>query len=94
MRSNTMANSDKKRNKSHYHGDDEVIQRNMEQARELIEARRSGDTAELDPETLAAIEASAPDAARDSTPPNQTDVPIGGTTGPNARGGSSKRHKP
>ena len=76
-------------NKSHYHGDEEIIERNIEQSRELIESRKQGgDEGQLDQ-----IDVTAPENTRDWSPPGQSNVPIGGTTSPNTRGGTSKRQK-
>lgn len=71
----------------HYTGDDEIIERNMERSREVIEARRrehGQDNAVPFDE-----DAPAPENARDDL----QDVPVGGQSGPNFRGGTAKRHK-
>lgn len=73
-----------------YHGDDEIIERNVERAREVIDSRKRSENVgkarkppKEDPNTI-----------DESAAPNQWDVPVGGQSGPNVRGGSSKRHKP
>ncbi len=78
--------SDKR--KQHYTGDEEIIERNMERSREVIEARKHEHD---DDENRVPIDAElpAPENARDDL----RDVPIGGQTNPNARGGTAKRHK-
>ena len=81
--------TDKEQQRTHYHGDEDVIERNIEQSRELIESREQGD----DEEVLDRFDATDPGNTREFAPPGQSNVPIGGTTGPNARGGSSKRQK-
>jgi hypothetical protein len=74
--------------KQHYTGDDEIIERNMERSREVIEGRKREHD---DDDNRAPIDAemSAPENARDDL----RDVPIGGQSNPNARGGTAKRHK-
>jgi hypothetical protein len=69
-----------------YTGDDEVIQRNIEKSREVIEGRSHDDDAAP----------AHPDDPRTETtaPPGQWNVPIGGVSNMNSQGGSSKRHKP
>jgi hypothetical protein len=78
--------SDKR--KQHYSGDDEIIERNMERSREVIEARKREHD---DDEIFFPIDAEmpAPENARDDL----HDVPIGGQSNANARGGTAKRHK-
>ena len=74
--------------KQHYTGDDEIIERNVERSREVIEGRRrehSNDADHLPFEE----DISAPENARDDL----RNVPIGGESNPNARGGTAKRHK-
>ena len=75
-----------KRNQ-HYTGDDEIIERNMERSRELIESRRRQH--DDDHEQPFEGDMSPPENARDDL----REVPIGGQSNPNARGGTAKRHK-
>ncbi len=73
---------------------DAITRKNAEESRKLIESRKhrsqraTPQTDELRPR------GSVEEEQRQQAPPGQTDVPVGGTTGPNAAGGSSKRHKP
>ncbi len=76
------------KSKQHYTGDNEIIERNMERSRELIEARKREHDDDGHPIPIDA-DAPAPDTARDDL----RDVPIGGQSNPNARGGTTKRHK-
>lgn len=72
---------------------DEVTRRNAEESRKLIEQRKQrGEESAADDE----LRSSGPGQGerREQAPPGQTDVPSGGTSGPNVGGGSSKRHKP
>jgi len=81
--------TDRNTEKTHYHGDEEIIERNIEQSKELIESRQQpNDDAQLD-----RVDPIAPENTGDESPPGQSNIPIGGTTGPNARGGTAKRHK-
>jgi hypothetical protein len=74
--------------KQHYSGDDEIIERNMERSREVIEGRRREHGNEADHLPFEE-DMSAPESARDDL----RNVPIGGESNPNARGGTAKRHK-
>ncbi len=76
-----------KRNQ-HYTGDDEIIERNMERSRELIEARRREHDDDDHSQPFDA-EMAPPENARDDL----RGLPIGGQSNPNARGGTAKRHK-
>ena len=83
-----MAN--KGSNNPEYHGNEEVIERNVERAREVIEQHAND-------KNSGQAQAPGPgDVQRkdDMVAPNQWNQPIGGYQGPNANGGSSKRHKP
>lgn len=86
-----MTDRDKSdKGKPRYHGDQAIIDRNVEQSRELIASRSQGDSdVQLDE-----IVPTDPENTDEFAPPGQTNVPAGGTTGPNASGGSSNRHKP
>jgi hypothetical protein len=84
--SNTSGNES---NRSGYHGDDDIIERNIEQSREVIEARQRHDS----DDQLDQIDVTDPGNTRDFAPPGQSNVPIGGTSGPNERGGTAKRQK-
>jgi hypothetical protein len=81
----------KTRDRQHeYSGDEEVIQRNIDRQREVIEAReRSEDSGQAHRPPPG-----DPQGAGESALPQQWDIPAGGTSGPNTRGGSSKRQKP
>ena len=69
--------------------EDEVIRRNIERSREVIEARkRSANAGKARKPSVSASEYD------DDTVAGQWDVPAGGTSSPNTRGGSSKRQKP
>jgi hypothetical protein len=73
-----------------YSGDDEVIERNVERSREVIEARkRSENEGKARKPTQ-----DDPNRVDESAAPNQWDVPAGGQSGPNVQGGSTRRHKP
>ncbi|MDQ3548696.1 MAG: hypothetical protein M3439_07725 [Chloroflexota bacterium] len=74
--------------KQHYSGDDEIIQRNIEQSREVIEARKREHDGD---DNVVPFEAEipAPENARDDL----RDVPVGGQSGPNVGGGTAKHHK-
>jgi hypothetical protein len=76
--------------KQHYEGDEEIIKRNIEGSKEVIANRKR---AVDEQETEHPVNAAQQDLEQDR-PPGQTDVPAGGTSGPNSAGGSSKRHKP
>ena len=73
-----------------YHGDEEIIERNMERSREVIANRKDSDDEgkALKPGT------GDPNRTDDNVAPNQRNVSVGGQSGPNSQGGSSKRHKP
>lgn len=79
------------RTRSDEHGD-EVTRRNAEESRKLIEQRKQRGQQTADDE----LRPRGPGEGerREQAPPGQTDVPSGGTSGPNVGGGSSKRHKP
>ena len=83
-----MAN--KGSNNPEYHGNEEIIDRNVERAREVIEKhandKSSGQAQAPGP--------SDPQRKDDMVAPNQWNQPIGGYSGPNVNGGSSKRQKP
>lgn len=74
--------------KQHYTGDEEIIERNIERSREVIEARKHEHDDDDNP-TQFNVDMPAPENARDDL----RDVPIGGQTNANARGGTAKRHK-
>lgn len=76
-----------KRNQ-HYTGDDEIIERNMERSREVIQARKREHDDDQNHIPFDA-EIPAPENARD----NFRDVPVGGQSNPNTRGGSANRHE-
>lgn len=77
-------------NTEQYQGDDEVIKRNIERSREVIEARKRSEN-----EGKATRPGSSdPNRTDDDVAPNQWNVPAGGQSGPNTQGGSTKRHKP
>lgn len=73
--------------KQHYSGDDEIIERNIERSRELIEARKHEHDADIQPPPEDDVP--VPENAREDL----RDVPIGGQSGPNFGGGTAKRHK-
>ncbi len=90
-----MANSS---NNPEYHGNEEIIERNIERAREVIE-KRSQEVIEKHANDKNSGQAQAPglgDVQRkdNMVAPNQWNQPIGGYQGPNANGGSSRRNKP
>jgi hypothetical protein len=72
----------------HYFGDDETIERNVERSREVIEARKHAHDGEDTPTPIDG-DMPAPENARDE----MRDMPVGGESNPNARGGTAKRHK-
>jgi hypothetical protein len=76
------------KNKQHYTGDDEIIQKNIERSREVIEARKQGN-ADTDSRVPPEDEISAPKDHREEV----WDVPVGGQQNPNFGGGTAKRHK-
>jgi hypothetical protein len=76
------------KNKQHYTGDDEVIQKNIERSREVIEARKH-DHDEIDSRVTPEDEITAPKDHREEV----WDVPVGGQQNPNFGGGTAKRHK-
>ena len=76
------------KHKQRYSGDDEIIQRNIEQSREVIEARKREHDNE-DNVVPFETEIPAPENARNDL----RDVPVGGQSGPNVGGGTAKRHK-
>jgi hypothetical protein len=64
----------------------DIVQRNVEASRRLLEERRQAhddEPARNDPRHN-----------DQNVTPGQTSVPAGGTSNPNSQGGSSKRHKP
>ena len=73
-----------------YSGDDEIIERNMERSREVIEQRQNSE----DQGKARKPTRNDPNTGDETALPGQWDLPAGGQSGPNARGGSSKRHKP
>lgn len=77
-------------NKPSYSGDDEVIQRNMERSREVIEARknRDGETALDELPTDDTF-----DTENEDRVPGQNDVPAGGQSNMNVNGGTANRKK-
>jgi len=74
--------------KQHYSGDDEIIRKNIEQSREVIEARKHQHDDD-DSRVLPEDEVSAPKDPRQEV----WDVPVGGQQGANFGGGTAKRHK-
>jgi hypothetical protein len=74
--------------KQHYFGDDEIIERNMERSREVVEERRH---ARDDADNTMPLDAEMPEPENART--DLQDVPVGGQTNANARGGTAKRHK-
>ncbi len=75
--------------KTQYEGDEEVIQRNIERSREVIEMKKHAeDAGKATPPSP-----SDPRSKDEAAAPRQWDVPIEQSS-PNARGGSSKRQKP
>ena len=67
---------------------EKVIERNVDRSREVIEARKKSENAgEARKPSVGATQYS------EDTVPGGEDVPAGGTSGPNATGGSSKRRK-
>jgi hypothetical protein len=80
--------TEKRKREATYTGDEEIIERNIERSREVIEARRQSENAGKGRRPDINDAQSAED-----TIPGQTDVPAGGTSNPNFAGGSSKRHK-
>ena len=76
------------KNKPHYEGDDEIIQKNVERSREVIEARKHEHDGE-DSRVPAEAEITAPNDPREDV----WDVPVGGQQNPNFGGGTAKRHK-
>ena len=76
-------------NKPSYHGDEEVIQRNVERSREVIEAKQQRENqTELDDLNAQDLDTDAEDA-----PPGQSNTPIGGYSNMNVQGGTAARHK-
>ncbi|HMM41753.1 MAG TPA: hypothetical protein PKA95_07625 [Thermomicrobiales bacterium] len=72
---------------------EEIIRRNAEESRKLIEQRRErGEEAVLDDDLR--VSGPGQGEGREHAPPGQTNVSSGGTKGPNILGGSSKRRKP
>jgi hypothetical protein len=72
-----------------YHGDEEIIKRNVERSREVIDARkeREGDT-DI-PETVVPDVNTSPEDSY----PGQWDVPSGGVSSSSSTGGTAKRRK-
>ena len=79
-----MANKDKQ----HYSGDEEIIRKNMERSREVIEARKH-DHDDEDSRVPPEAEVTAPKDQREEV----WDVPVGGQQNANFGGGTAKRHK-
>lgn len=87
-----MANTDQSKgsNNPEYHGNEEIIERNVERAREVIEKKANDESSGQ----AQAPSPSDPQRVGDPVAPNQWNVPLGGNSGPNFNGGSSKRQKP
>jgi hypothetical protein len=69
----------------------EIVERNVEASRRLLEERRNAETAAEHEDEPARND---PRHNDQNVAPGQTSVPLGGTSNPNSQGGSSKRHKP
>lgn len=87
-----MANTgeDKGSNNPEYHGNEEIIERNVERAREVIEKKANDENSGQ----AQAPGPSDPQRVGDPVAPGQWNRPIGGFSNPNFQGGSSKRQKP
>jgi hypothetical protein len=75
------------KNKEHYEGDEEIIKKNVERSREVIEARKHAHD-DTDSRVPAEPEITAPGEQREDV----WDVPVGGQQNPNVGGGTAKRH--
>lgn len=85
-----MANTDKGSNNPEYHGNEEIIERNIERAREVIEKKANDQNSGQ----AQAPTPGDPQRVGDPVPPGQWNQPIGGYSGPNVNGGSTRRNKP
>jgi hypothetical protein len=87
MREGSIMESEKN---PEYHGNDEIIERNVERSREVIDSRKNSENEGKGRQPTK----EDPSRTDDTVAPKQWNVPVGGQAGPNFRGGSSKRRKP